>query len=376
MKKRKILSIALISLLILTLVLVILFKITEKHPSLVEKLYGNKVYDLIIKSQRFIVGLVPFSLFELSIVILIVFIVYLLIRAIINTRKRIKNKEEKRFQDLIDFSLVVGIIACFALSMFMINGGFRYNGESLASKHGLEIKESSTSELEELCIYLSKMAAHARNKNRTDLDGSIINNYTIFELSKKAQDGYKAIEEDYPNLKGSYPQAKPVLFSHLMSYTNITGIYPYIIPEALVNYKTPLVNLPATICHEMAHQRGYAREDEANFMAYLACINNTNPLFEYSGYYMALNYSLNALKTHDEDKANKILKNLDPGILHDKKLVIVFWQQYETPNDIVASISEKVNNQFLENVNVEDGTHSYGRMVDLLLAERRKEIGD
>jgi hypothetical protein len=41
----------------------------------------------------------------------------------------------------------------------------------------------------------------------------------------------------------------------------------------------------------------------------------------------------------------------------------------------VAEKADAVNNTYLKSNNQEDGVKSYGRMVDLLLAERRTRLG-
>ena len=359
-----------------SIVSVILFEVSEGHPDTVDKYYSPVVFRVISFPAKVFISIFPFSVFEFTLISLILFILIYFVRTIVLTIKKVKNKQGKIYIPAVRFVLIIGIIITSIISMFVANGGLSYNGRTFAEKSGLVIVESSTEELEALCLFLAEEAAKARKLIPENDQGVIDPDVSVFELTSKAKDGYKAIEDTYPNLKGFYPKAKPVLFSHFMCYTNITGIFPYVIPEPNVNYKTPIMSLPATINHEMAHQRGISREDEANFIAYLASINNPDPLFQYSGYYLALNYALDSLSSYNGDAARRVYEKLDDGILRDKKAAREFWKQFETPKDIVATISENVNNNYLEKVNVEDGIHSYGRMVDLLLAQRRAEKGN
>ena len=134
-----------------------------------------------------------------------------------------------------------------------------------------------------------------------------------------------------------YSPPKPVLFSELMSYADIAGMYFPFTVESNINTDGPFFTIPATMGHEMAHQCGFMREDEANFIGYLACKDATDPLTRYSGYSLAYDYALSAL---------------------------------EGP---VAEASNAANNAYLKANQQQDGTRSYGRMVDLLLAEAREE---
>jgi hypothetical protein len=161
-----------------------------------------------------------------------------------------------------------------------------------------------------------------------------------------------------------------------MCYLQISGIYPYISPEAVVNIKTPVSELPHTICHEMAHQRGIAREDEANYVGYLAAVNNPDPLFQYSGYSQALSYCLSALYRASSTAYDQIRPRINVGILRDMSIAGNFWRSFEQKNELPAKISTAVNDTYLQIQNIPDGTRSYGRMVDLLLAEFRMSTAE
>ena len=55
----------------------------------------------------------------------------------------------------------------------------------------------------------------------------------------------------------------------MLSYLGISGIFIPFTCEANVNATLPDWEIPFTACHELAHQRGFAREDEANYVGYL-----------------------------------------------------------------------------------------------------------
>ena len=128
--------------------------------------------------------------------------------------------------------------------------------------------------------------------------------------------------------------------------------------------------LPFTTAHEMAHQRGFAKEDEANYIAYIACINHPDINFQYSGTLAALSYSFNALRKSDTQKYKELILTCSNGVLNDFKYNQDFWKEYSGP---IEKIDDKINDTYLKSQNQQSGTKSYGAMVDLLLAEYRKK---
>ena len=133
-------------------------------------------------------------------------------------------------------------------------------------------------------------------------------------------------------------------------------------------------NIPATACHELSHLKGFAREDEANFIAYLACTASDNPEFNYSGAMLAYIHANNALYGAGEvELYREIRDSLCDTAKRDLIANSAFWDQYEGK---VAEVSTQVNNSYLQLNNQSDGVKSYGRVVDLLLAMMRNMKGE
>jgi hypothetical protein len=74
------------------------------------------------------------------------------------------------------------------------------------------------------------------------------------------------------------------LWGWLGNYVGFTGYYNPFTGEAQVNTTVPKFLQPFTASHEVAHQLGYAKEMEANFVGYLAASHSTDTLFRYSVY--------------------------------------------------------------------------------------------
>jgi hypothetical protein len=121
--------------------------------------------------------------------------------------------------------------------------------------------------------------------------------------------------------------------------------------------------------HELAHFQGYMREDEANFIAYLACMASENADYRYSGAMLGLRHSLNALYAADREAYSAILAGLVQEVIADYAANDAYWRQFEGP---IAEVSQTVNDVYLKTNRQAAGVKSYGQMVDLLLAEFRE----
>jgi len=169
---------------------------------------------------------------------------------------------------------------------------------------------------------------------------------------------------------GGYCRPKALAVSPMMNYTKIVGIYIPFTAEPNVNTAILPTTILANACHEAAHQRGLAREDEANYMAYRVCMASGDPYFMYSGTHLALVHSMNALHRIDSEASARLRTMYSDALNGDLIRERDFWDRYEGP---VAETANSVNDNYLRSNAQTDGVQSYGRMVDLLLAEMRSE---
>ena len=186
--------------------------------------------------------------------------------------------------------------------------------------------------------------------------------------------------ETYPQLDGWYPRPKPMMFSDLMCQQYMCGYYFPFSMEANYNDVMYLLNKPATFCHELAHLRGYIFEDEANFIAYLACLESEDPVFQYAGYLSVINYLSNDLyKAYlDEEElfVETVTKTGLVAPLEQVSLDNIFVEDSEwdrindkavVDTETVEEVSDTFTNATLKLNGVSDGMVSYSRVVRLLL---------
>lgn len=345
-----------------------LYIFSKYFPEIVTRYYSHGLFNIINLPGKWFSGLFRFSVGEILLIVAAIAIVFLFILVVVKIILSIRRKNHKTRKYLFN-SLVFIIIALdVTFTMFVWSGGFNYNGLTIAAQMKYSDRDFSANELYAMTLHYIEEANHVRLLLDESDNGVTVAPYNFREMNQRASEAYKNIPVKYNKLlaAGYYPEAKPALLSQWMCYTNITGIYPYLIPESIINIKTPDFSKPSTLCHEMAHQRAIAKEDEANFISFIACTSSTDNFFKYPGYYMAILNCLNSLYSVNYQLWTEAWELLSEGVKRDIKYSGEFWENYKTT---VSEISENINDAYLKANNIKDGAKSYGRLTDLLLAD-------
>ena len=200
---------------------------------------------------------------------------------------------------------------------------------------------------------------------------SSVSPYSVREINTILLESYKKLSAKYDFLPRLTSYIKPVMLSKPMTYTHIAGVYTYFTGEANLNTNAPDYSIPYTVAHELAHQRGIAREDEANFIAFLVCMESENEYIQYCGYLNLLEYVLNALYSSDKDLWEKTYQKLDNRAIYEMIAYNDFYEPYR--DNIVGDISGAVNDAYLQ-ANGTEGTVSYGLVAELAVAYFNKNI--
>ena len=333
----------------------------KDRPYITERYYSDNVNKSVRTALSQFTGVVPFSVAEIFFytnILLGFFAIIIFISRVFSGGAFLVLRK------IIRYVLMLYIF-------FMILWGFNYSRISVAQMNGLESRLYSKTQLAELSSMLIQKANYQREMIKDeDLSKSAEKEYRVYIAA--AQSGFVKLSEDIPQLGGIYGPPKPVISSPLMLYTGITGIYMPYTAEANVNISAPMLLFPSTLMHEMAHQRGIAPEDEANYIAYLASREMDDDIFRYSGTMLALIHSMNALNSDDPQLAKEIRTGYSKQVNEDIRYYSAFWKKYEGRANDAA---DRINDTYLKVNNESDGVKSYGRMVDLLLAHYYQKGG-
>ena len=344
--------------------------IGSKFPHIVENYYSLSFNKFTVQILSRITGIIPFSLYEFTMYLIVISIVLFLISIIFITIKDIKKLKTFLKNSILNILSFLSI----AYFLFIILWGLNYNRlpleYTILNKYNSDNNSSistpthTAEDLSNLYAYLIDKTNETRKLVSEDNNKVMKCNSNYKGVIDRAQLGYDSILNIIPSVSGTYSKPKFVISSNLMCYTGITGIYFPWTGEANVNIAVPDMYIPSTVLHEMAHQRGFASEDEANFLAYLSSINHPDIDFNYSGYILALSHTASALRKADPKSHEELTKKVSQDVFIDLKNNSEFWKKYEGD---INKISNDFNNTYLKSNGIKDGTESYGKMVDLLL---------
>ena len=316
----------------------------------------------------------PFSLMELLCVVAGIWLIIYIINTIIATirgREKLKTLS-KRF-------LHIAVTALYFWGSFCWLWNSGYYAPGFAEKNGFSGGGVST---ESLCAVAEMFAAKANELStlvRRDDNGHY--NEDRREIFDASTSIYQNIAAEFPCLNGRINKPKSMLFSWLMSRTGYTGVYFALTGESNINTRAPLFLIPATIAHELAHQRGVFREDEANFVGILASVASGITVYEYAGYLMGLMHLRSALYSADYQAWVDLSDSLRIEVNIDLQDHYDYWRSQKTVETGVAffdnvlttltgAVSDTVNtvyDGYLKSHNQELGLKSYGACVDLLV---------
>lgn len=309
-------------------------------------------------------GIYRFSFAEILVILIPVIFVGIIAIVVVYCKQN-KEKQLKRF-----FAGAFAIVSLF-YSTFVFTYGMAYRGYTLDQKMDLNKGEISVEELEKATLYLLKQVNQCAQEVDFIYGGASVMPYNFDRLNEKLNDAYASFADKHDVLYNFRSKVKPMLLAKAMSYIHMLGMYTYYTGEANINIDFPDYTIPFTVAHEMAHQRGIAREDEANFMAFLVGIESDDPYIRYCAYMNMYEYTSNALYRADANSYYRVYRKLCTEAQYEMQSYNVFFKPYE--NSGAAKVSDKLNDAFLKGNGQSAGTASYGLVVDLAVAYIKKQ---
>lgn len=300
----------------------------------------------------------PFSFGEAIIVVgVLAALVYIIITIVQLIRK------DSRLKRLYRFLLTVLTAVSLIYAGFCLFWGAYYYTSDFEEQSGVYGAPLSTEQLETVTRYFTAILNEYADDVQRNEYGFMVE--PLAPMFEKSNSLYHEAERIFPCLSGNDVPAKPFFFSRAMSYIQFTGFFFPFTAEANINIDSPPCLIPSTIAHELAHQRGVAQEDEANFVGIMASLENGDPVYCYSAALLAYIHLGNALYSADYDAWADNIATLHPGANADIILNNYYWAQFKTP---VSTVSDYVYTGFLQSYGQTLGLKTYGKCIDLLVA--------
>lgn len=291
----------------------------------------------------------PFSVFELFVVLLILLGVFLLVRLFANL-----CKANWRRAAIGALAVAVGIV--YVLDLYVMSMGFGYYRRTMPlPQAGRDYDEQTVVRVIE--YFADDYNALAQSFER-DENGCVVCPYTFNELAELMREEYKRLNAFDGYFAAYTPKAKPVVNSPILSSMLITGVTFLSFGEATVNTAAPPSELTLTMAHELAHTKGVQREGDANNLARYILLSSDNGYLRYCGYYGAFSNLLSAVMLYDDyPEYRRLAEKLDIGISMENRYAREYWNSQP---DVIGRISQGFNDIYLKLSGAINGVGSYG----------------
>jgi hypothetical protein len=331
-------------------------------PRLVEQLYSNGIYPVIAITLRALSRLFPFPLGDVLYLLLIGFVLW---KAVLLIRKAFQRKLLKADRIHIPASILQFILILYIA--FKVLWGLNYSRVPINKRLGIGEEKYSNTELLSLAEYL------IRDINDIQMKRASFKNrfYTTPQLQSTAVASYKQLSIKNDFFRYPQPVVKDVLNSWFITKVGLEGYYSPLSAEANVNRRIPPANHPFVTCHEIAHQLGIGREDEANLIGYLAASNSPDLNFKYSADYAVLKNVLFEVRMKMPERYEKLINTLNAGTRTDFKKDRDFWMSYDSDMYLYMEVAF---DKFLKLNNQDKGIDSYQDIVIWLFNIHKKKI--
>jgi hypothetical protein len=306
----------------------------------------------------FLFSFSSYAVAESLLVMIAAALVFLLIRSLV------RSVRERSAAPLLLWLSGFTLAAVCVYFLFTLLWGGTYYAEKLETRLGLQ-----TGPQEEEILFRTALRHQEdviRYAGSVPRDGSGAADAGGFDvLAPEAARSVRALMERVPDLFGTAVVSPPkrTVSYPVLGVLGISGIYSPFTGEAIVNTISTDPFLPSVMCHELAHRLGFAPEEDANFVAFLACMESEDPLFRYSGALMAYAYCYGALS--DSEYKQLLWARMPEETLLDYSRNREAWARYDGP---LREKAQAVNNAYLQSMGQPEGIRSYGRVVDLLIA--------
>jgi len=327
------------------------------HPDAVEHYYSQGLYPVICHIFHPVFNIFPFSIGDIVYSLAVIWLIYIIVRFI-----RMLFKRQWEPAGILILGVTVGIE--IVIAAFYLFWGMNYYRPPASELLNLRDSDYTVADLRAVTSELIDSA----NACRERLDGKDMGqtNKTIYQIAVKA---VNQLEDSSSIFRAYHPDIKPSLLTPLLNYLGTSGYYNPFTSESQVNFQMPVFTRPFVACHELSHQMGFAPEDEANFVGFIAGIHSHDRLLRYSAYNEGVLEFMFALRHQDSIARKELRKRISPQVLADFKTEREYWLGYEGR---IERISSMFYDSFLKANNQPYGLRTYNRMVLLILAYRKK----
>ena len=332
-------------------------------PELTERIYSRGIFVGIRYLLDYTLGWFPIPFVQILLGGLFIFIVY-----------KIRNLTRTHESFLDSFKRVIwGIVSfCFGIIFFfLVLWGYNYGRLPIENSMQLTPNPLTLNELKAELKINTQEVSETRLIIPNITDSAIQETFLPINLESEVREEIEKLLKkiDYPvagTVRGRQLKPKGILLRF-----STAGVYFPWTGESNIDAGLHPIQIPFTLAHEFAHGYGFTDEGTCNFLAYLACIQSDNPVFQYSGHLSYWRYLASSYRRNDREGYSDYFKTLPRGMVEDLYSIDANSDKYP---DILPRWRNAVYDTYLKTQGITEGVINYNRIVMLVKSWRSKKV--
>jgi hypothetical protein len=313
------------------------------HSEAAMGFYIHKIFLPLQCGRSLLLNKIDISIGDILYLLLALLLLLLFIRLVYFLITYRKNKPD--FQvELLRFITFPLLIYFF----FLVLWGGNYSRKPLAAKWDINYSDWNTARLTQLNVFLIKKMNTLKQDSISYPGLKVLNASSNFYY-------HQQFGKNLPPLK-----VKATALGYLLNYIGVHGYYNPLSGESQFNRFIPAFMHPFVLTHEMAHQAGIAREDDANLLAYIIGVRSGIPAYRYSAYFNLFLYAYSDLEVRDSVLAKQLLLSLNTSSRSDMKTLEAMYKKYRST---FRGFSNSLYDEYLRLHGQSKGLESYNYVV-------------
>jgi len=347
------------------------FAVLSRHPALAEWIAGSGPLPGLVRLLSLSTGWVPISLAEVVVLVVVGRQIHGLTVGIAAVRRGERRPGRAALAGGLRLGQDVGIL----VALLVVLWGVQHARPGLEDRLGIALSgRAEAAEIEPL----ARRAVELTNALYLEVHGVEDAGHPTEaaprrEIVRDLEAGWERLAErpGIPDrVAARHGTPKSFWTGRIFRRFGVAGMYFPYTGEALVLRDLPGMTLPRDLAHEMAHQRGFASESDANALAFLVAREAEDPRVRYAAYAFLQDQLLGALQRVDRGAASELRGQRLPGVLRDLQDRAEYWS---AARGWTRTVGQTVNHAMLRAHGVREGIASYQGSVWVFVALAREE---
>ncbi len=337
-------------------VLAVVVALAPRPDLMVERVYAARLYPAIQAAVTGASNAVPFAIFDAVLIAATVTAVWLWTRAVRLARRT------RTFAPLAGAAWRTAVAVSIGYLWFVLIWGLNYGRPPLDQRLGLPEAPATAAEVAAL------LTRAVDETNGLYLDAHF-DGFVPYSAERDIARALHVVEARHGRTRSTVPgQPKATVLATYFRMAGVDGLTAPAALETLLNPDLTAVERPFVLAHEWAHLAGYAAEADANFVGWLATMEDgTAARSRYSGWLFVV---METAAQVPRDTRRDALARLGAGPRRDLDAIAARARQRV---DLVQRMGWRVYDSYLRSQGVREGIVSYSRVVDLIARASRSQ---